>query len=194
MLRHEGRGGRGRLRPGPTRRIAQEIYGADDVVAGEPVQARCQELEAAGLDACRFASPRPNIPSPTILLSSERLPGIVRPCVKSGCALGRDLSSFSWATSAPCPGCRAPRCGTNPRRRLRDRRPFLTPVVQRGVGASARISFSDFKALHSADGIFALIICALRLASLARCTPGATLTTAGWPSGKCSAASGSLTL
>jgi len=47
-MRHEGRGGRGRLRTGPTRRIAQEIYGADDVAADDSVRARFGELEAAG--------------------------------------------------------------------------------------------------------------------------------------------------
>ena len=88
-----------------------------------------------------------------------------------------------------------PRGGAHSRGRRRNPRPLLTASdAQRGAGASARISFSSLSVRQSAGGIFALIISALRLASLARCAPGMTLTTAGWPSGKRSAASGSLTL
>src|SRR6202042_3171499 len=66
--------------------------------------------------------------------------------------------------------------------------------AQRGVGASSRNRFSVFSARQSPAGSFAPIIAAFRLTSLARCAPGMTLTTAGWPSGKRSAASGNPTL
>ena len=161
-----------------TRTIAREIYGADDVVADAAVRAKFRALEAAGFGAlpiCVAKTQYSFSDDPTRLGAPTGFNVTVEgraPARRRGLRRRADGRHPHHAGTAA-----QPRGGAHSRRRRRDRGPVLTdcrrsPHASRrhlGVGASSRISFSAFSARHSAGGIFAAIIAALRLASLARC-------------------------
>ena len=149
--------------------------------------------------ACRSASPRRNIRFPDdpslVGAPSGHVPKIRDVRLRAGAGfvvvLMGDIRTM--------PGLpRQPRCGENSRCQRRDRRPLLSV----GEGSALTVALARLRATTSPPsalarapaGIFALIIAAFRLTSLARCAPAMTLTTAGCPSGKRSAASGNLTL
>ena len=135
-----------------TRTIAREIYGADDIAADDP-RARSSMTS------------RPPAGAPAGLHRQDPVLVLRR----SGPASARRADIADGARSAPARRRRLrrradgrhphharpaadPRGGTDSRGRRRNRRPVLRPRPQRGVGASARISFSSFKSAKARAG------------------------------------------